>query len=1051
MAIIDISWDAPTKRSDESTPVALRYTLGKRKGTDPYAQLAEGRVASAYADQVDDPPAGEEETYRYRVKATEAGYGDSEWAESNDVVLGDAANAPLKPTVTGVGTETTITATGHPNPAPASGIVSEWRFRYKLVADSNYGEWTPWNASSSTLFSSLTANMQYHIQAQARNSTDESPISDAVVVRTVAQPAPAAPTLELDATHDSVTATVGKGTGGGEPSSFRVEISTADLPVAGGGTAQATQTLTAAGGDAVFPGLRPNTRYYVRATAINATGSAATKKDATTDPQQRMNFVLPTELTVVVGSGTVHADITGVVPSRSTFAVAAGSGGHVTHRYDSSRKRITFTGVSAGAVTFTVTGTDPDGTYLQRARTIKVTAQTEVCTPDAPTVSASGRSTNCDEITATATPQGACDPTEYQFEIRRGTTGSTDRELTGFASSASHRFTSLRSDTVYTVRAQAKRGSNTSAWSDWRQVRTCDPCSNAGISIDADSTSISFQDLKLPGDIQLSIDADGPTIPQKPTASVSGDKLTAEIVTGDTETTWAVRLRSDGTVKSQITRTVSVNVRGAGPGAACPVNDHVDITVTVTPKPAPCDGLGSPGSPSATALAALVEGGVTRDFTASAKLGSGSDGMEIRAASSDENVLTVAKKGRVSTGGLEGGTTRHQEFTVTPVAEGDATIEVTFFTKIGNVVCTQSATLNISARVTYTDPCAQASASIDPGSIPTQTFQWLSTGAPNARPFGLTIAASGGAALEGAPKATVAGPGRAFIRAAVDTQIVGLTPGRTHRLVITPTGTPTADTTATVRVDVNATCVNRDGTQNRPDSIEVPIVIKRYRNPCERAAAPSAVNNGVPSSGTYKISDTAYGFDAIARLGGGSDGMEIGAVSSDDDVASVASDGAVRAGTFENTRERSFLLTVKKAGSATITITFTSKVGNDLCGARDLTATFTVTVPRAKPTLKSNPPSQTLAGGATHRTTLSDYFEDVDGPALAYQIVASSITREGSWNFRISNGILIVTAPAAASGAQALSFQVRASNSDGQVSGRFSYGVLGTGPPNPNL
>ena len=111
MAIVDLSWDAVTQRSDGSTAMAVIYVLERRQNPGAFQALQSGLTSTSYADTVADPATGTETSYTYRLKAQETNYNDTGWVEASVTLSSTTTTTTTRSTTTTTTRSTTTTTT----------------------------------------------------------------------------------------------------------------------------------------------------------------------------------------------------------------------------------------------------------------------------------------------------------------------------------------------------------------------------------------------------------------------------------------------------------------------------------------------------------------------------------------------------------------------------------------------------------------------------------------------------------------------------------------------------------------------------------------------------------------------------------------------------------------------------------------------------------------------------------------------------------------------------------------------------------------------------
>ena len=152
------------------------------------------------------------------------------------------------------------------------------------------------------------------------------------------------------------------------------------------------------------------------------------------------------------------------------------------------------------------------------------------------------------------------------------------------------------------------------------------------------------------------------------------------------------------------------------------------------------------------------------------------------------------------------------------------------------------------------------------------------------------------------------------------------------------------------------------------------------------------------------------------------EGIAYAAASSDTGVATVAVDGAV------------VTVTAVAVGSATVTVTATNAAGS-------AEPRFAVTVLAPAPTVVGSIEGVTLAEGATHSVTASDYFS---GEGIAYAAGSSDM---GVATVAVDGAVVTVTAVAVGSA----TVTVTATNAIGTAEQRFAVTVVPPAPPAPTV
>ncbi|MFZ4487482.1 MAG: fibronectin type III domain-containing protein [Candidatus Nanopelagicales bacterium] len=177
---------------------------------------------------------------------------------------------PAAPTVVAGNEKVTVTVA----PWASGGTPESYTVRALLSGFGSVGKagtCTVTGARGSCEVTGLTNGVAYIAYATATNSAGTSASSKASERFTPAAGpgGPATPVLSaVVAGAGKVSVSVVPGTGGGTPTSHRVEAYTVDGRVAG------TCTVTGASGSCDVTGLANGTRYQVRATAVNEVGSS---------------------------------------------------------------------------------------------------------------------------------------------------------------------------------------------------------------------------------------------------------------------------------------------------------------------------------------------------------------------------------------------------------------------------------------------------------------------------------------------------------------------------------------------------------------------------------------------------------------------------------------------------------------------------------------------------------------------------------------------------------------------------------------------------------
>ena len=647
---------------------------------------------------------------------------------------------------------------------------------------------------------------------------------------------------------------------------------------------------------------------------------------------------------------------------------------------------------------------------------------------------------------------GDCDDaTEFRFRIRESGSSSV-LSTSGWGSSTSHTFTGLDTDTDYEVAVQGRNTSGSSSWSSWDDAATTDPCAGQSISIALGSSSLSFTYGGSPADIPITVTESNGASANAPTARVTSgsSSITASIVSAGTplSPTYALRIRSTGSnPATSASGTVLVEVDGTDIATGtCDLEDSDTISITVNRRAAVCENVGSP------ALAALgdidLNDGARTSFTAEATLGTGADTVEFEAASDDTSKVTITKDGGVRSGSGVFANTRYQDYIVTADddVDGDVDITVTAYSVDGTARCPNAnASRTFTVSVMYVDPCAGAGVdgvTMENNSDLSKRYEWTDGSRPAAEDVYFTVAARGGAALQ-TPTAVVSGTGASYLTATVH---ASTSPNRgSHRVRLTPTGTPPrggASLAVAVTLRASATCTNRDGanTYNANTQVISCTIVPQ-------AANQKPTISGMPSSSTSSRIEFTHGQSRTYTLTITDPDGSIASVS----IAGITGSDPLTASVVAGTVQNQYKLTVTAdANVAADTGAFRVVAVDDEGDSADETLYWETVAPDRPPQETSTTiPSTALGLGETDRKTLSDYFEDPDGDALSYTIVAATVTSEGDWAYSISSGVLIVTAPSSGvgAGALALSFDVRASNAGGSVARTFSYSAQGDGGP----
>lgn len=294
--------------------------------------------------------------------------------------------------------------------------------------------------------------------------------------------APSAPTLQLDGTLNSVTATVGRGLGGGIPSSFLVEIGTDPIPVDGSTwTALASKEVPAGGGDAVFTGLT-GAVYHVRAVARNA----AAVSPPTTGSIILNGWSAIPDLSLAKGHTTFVRLTDYYAISGATFNLVSSDSARVSIPA-SSGALFFIRAVEVGAATLTATATVVVNGVSTVHRTTflctvtglvrlnpptNVRAVLRTSAPGVPGLTARATSTSAIEATVIA-PTSGDTPTMYQVELSTDSTFPATGLVTRERSDAGKvTFTGLQPSTTYHLRAKAANVAGSGVYSLTVMVQT---------------------------------------------------------------------------------------------------------------------------------------------------------------------------------------------------------------------------------------------------------------------------------------------------------------------------------------------------------------------------------------------------------------------------------------------------------------------------------------------------------------------------------------------------------------------------------------------------
>ena len=442
---------APTGLSTSSiTTSAITLSWTKSTGADSYE--VNGGVLSGWTD------VGDVATYQFtglsadtqytlQVRAKNTG-GTSATASVSARSRGaaPAPNAPTSLQTSGI-TQTAITLSWT---ASTGGTVT----RYEV--STNGTTWTDSGSDTTHTFSSLTANTQYTLRVRAVGAGGTSAVASATA-RTI----PAAPNTPTGLTTSGITQTTitlswTASTGG---TVTRYEVSTDGTNWANSGS-DLTHT---------FSSLTANTQYTLRVRAVGGGGNSAVAS-----VQETARSVAPNAPTGLQTSA--------ITTSAITLSWTASTGGAVT-RYDVSTDGTNWTN-SGSDTTHTFSGLTANTQYTLRVRAVgaggtsaaaSVSASTLAEAPNTPTgLTTSGITTTSITLSWTASTGGAV--TRYEVSTDGTNWANSGSDLT-------HTFSSLTTNTQYTLRVRAVgAGGTSSAASIQETARAVAPNAPTGLT-----------------------------------------------------------------------------------------------------------------------------------------------------------------------------------------------------------------------------------------------------------------------------------------------------------------------------------------------------------------------------------------------------------------------------------------------------------------------------------------------------------------------------------------------------------------------------------------
>lgn len=438
-----------------------------------------------------------------------------------------------------------------------------------------------------------------------------------------------------------------------------------------------------------------------------------------------------------------------------------------------------------------------------------ITVDNPIVCPGVPTVSISGTGRSR-TLTASLTNEPTGTTLSTQYRLAGGSSWTTGTTING------------NYGQTYQYRARARKTGCTTKYSSVGSVTFVDPCANLSVSVALDGSNTIELD-QGDSDLERGVTVGNSTnvVAGLPSVSrVSGSTLITAAMNDD-DSAVVISVPSSG-VTSRLTTKFRLSVSGrCQTDSTKTTSDTDDFTVHCDPPPDPCTNVSSPTNPSLRLVGSLEVGGSAATLEATADAGAGSDATVVSAA-----IITGAGKVTLSGGETDTGDDVDVDFSVSPVAEGAATIRVTFTPRTGTTNCASKAeTEDINVQVQpMPDPCASAEVTITPASASAE-LRWTRSGstgdvqAPSNVELSFTVAAAGGASL-----GTVSAI-ETFANMSASIRTATMLESGTHILTLSPVDTPSENSSGTMTVRVTGTCTNDDGTNNYTAEATVTVSI----------------------------------------------------------------------------------------------------------------------------------------------------------------------------------------------------------------------------------